>query len=173
MDADVEQRSEAGSAADEEEQKQAALDHLEATVISYVLVSGVQICAGLPNVNQTQHESRRRWTILKPTSSVTQLCAGLWNLAIHTTRQQAALDPFKATLKARFDVVSKHAAVSRVCELCCGAKMNSWYVANGGSLPHAMACSWCCVCRIMHLLTGYWRYRIAGGWHDRAFFHNR
>lgn len=38
MDADIEQ-AEVGSSADEEGQKQAATEHLEATVISYVLVS--------------------------------------------------------------------------------------------------------------------------------------
>ena len=46
MDADVEP-VEVASSADEEEMKQAAQDHLDATVISYVLVSVVRICSAV------------------------------------------------------------------------------------------------------------------------------
>lgn len=46
MDADVEP-VEAASSADEEEMKQAAQDHLDATVISYVLVSIAPECGPL------------------------------------------------------------------------------------------------------------------------------
>lgn len=50
MDADVEQ-SDACSSVDEAEEKAAALEHLEATVISYVLVRGSRTADVLSFVN--------------------------------------------------------------------------------------------------------------------------